>query len=184
MVDIRKIKTSSIQSFFRNLVHMCFIDLGKEKDRDAAKYLTEMLTEFARTESLYKLSDSEGNRIHTIVEMLLESKKTPVEDNDYEREVRKYVGDFTLFMSGIFRDYVNSGSYLQYYLNEGMKSYFLVSRLDLEMGKGNPIMFSKLSREFEFYSGALDYMRKVYFGPEKTGNPFTNFASQISKLEH
>ncbi|MEQ9617774.1 MAG: hypothetical protein RIG61_01200 [Deltaproteobacteria bacterium] len=184
MVDIRKIKTSSIKSFFSNLVHTCFLDLGKEKDRDAAKYLTEMLTEFARTESLYKLSDSEGKRIHTIVEMLLESKKTPVEDNDYEREVRKYVGDFTLFMSGVFRDYVNSGSYLQYYLNEGMKSYFLVSRLDLEMGKGNPIMFSKLSREFEFYSGALDYMRKVYFGPDQSGNPFTNLASQISKLEH
>ena len=45
-------------------------------------------------------------------------------------------------------------------------------------------MFSRLSREFEFYSGALDYMRKVYFGAEQSGNPFTAFASQISKLEH
>ncbi len=184
MVNFRRIKTASIKSFFSNLVNMSFLDLGKEKDRDTAKYLTEILTEFARTESLYKLSDSEGKRVSTIVEMLLESKKAPIEDNDYEREMRKYVGDFALFMSGIFRDYVNRGSYLNYYLNEGMKSYFVVSRLDLERGKGNPIMFSKLSREFEFYSGALDYMRKVYFRPERTGDPFLNLASQISKLEH
>jgi hypothetical protein len=69
-------------------------------------------------------------------------------------------------------------------MNEGMKSYFVVSRLDLERGEGNPIMFSKLSREFEFYSGALDYMRKVYFGPENHGDPFRGFASQLSRLRH
>jgi len=33
-----------------------------------------------------------------------------------------------------------------------MKSYFVVSRLDLEMGKGDPVIFSKLSRDFKFYS--------------------------------
>jgi len=98
--------------------------------------------------------------------------------------VRKYVGDFALFMSGIFRDHVNRGSYLRYYLNEGMKSYFVVSQLDLERGEGNPIMFSKLSREFEFYSGALDYMRKVYFGPENQGDPFRSFAAQLSRIRH
>jgi hypothetical protein len=65
-----------------------------------------------------------------------------------------------------------------------MKSYSVVSILDLERGEGNPIMFSKLAREFEFYSGALDYMRKVYFGPEKSPDPFSNFALHISRLEH
>lgn len=184
MVDLRRIKPASIRSFFSKLVNMSFLDLGMEKDREAATYLTEMLTEFARSENLYRLSDSEGKKIYTIVEMLLESKTESIERSEYEREVRKYVGDFALFMSGIFRDYVNRGSYLNYYLSEGMKSYFVVSRLDLERGNGNPIMFSRLSREFEFYSGALDYMRKVYFGAEQSGNPFRNFASQISNLEH
>lgn len=184
MVNLSRIKTSSIKSFFSNLVNMSFLDLGKEKDRQAAIYLTEMLTEFARSENLYRLSDSEGKKIYTVVEMLLESRQEQIESNEYEREVRKYVGDFALFMSGIFRDYVNRGAYLNYYLSEGMKSYFVVSRLDLERGDGDPIMFSRLSREFEFYSGALDYMRKVYFGAEQSGNPFTAFASQISKLEH
>jgi len=179
-----KINSASIKSFFSGLVNMSFLDLGKEKDRDAAVYLIEMLTEFARAESLYKITDSEGKKIHTIVHMLLESKNIQANDSVYEREVRKYVGDFALFMSGIFRDHVNRGSYLRYYLNEGMKSYFVVSRLDLERGEGNPIMFSKLSREFEFYSGALDYMRRVYFGPENQGDLFRSFAAQLSRIKH
>ncbi|MEW6143474.1 MAG: hypothetical protein AB1598_00485 [Thermodesulfobacteriota bacterium] len=183
-MTVGRINSASIKSFFSGLVHTSFTDLGKEKDRDAAGYLIDMLTEFARTESLYKLSDSEGKKIQTIVEMLLESKNMQASDSGYEREVRKYVGDFALFMSGIFRDYVNRGSYLRYYMNEGMKSYFVVSRLDLERGEGNPIMFSKLSREFEFYSGALDYMRKVYFGPENHGDPFRSFAAQLSRVRH
>jgi len=183
-MTVGKINSASIKSFFSNLVHTSFLDLGKEKDRDAAGYLIDMLTEFARAESLYKLSDNEGKKIQTIVEILLESKNTQASDSGYEREVRKYVGDFALFMSGIFRDYVNRGSYLRYYMNEGMKSYFVVSRLDLERGEGNPIMFSKLSREFEFYSGALDYMRKVYFGPENHADPFGSLAAQLSKVRH
>jgi hypothetical protein len=183
-MTVGRINSASIKSFFSGLVHTSFLDLGKEKDRDAAGYLIDMLTEFARTESLYKLRDSEGKKIQTIVEILLESKNTQAGGSGYEREVRKYVGDFALFMSGIFRDYVNRGSYLRYYMNEGMKSYFVVSRLDLERGEGNPIMFSKLSREFEFYSGALDYMRKVYFGPENQSDPFRSLASQLSRLRH
>jgi hypothetical protein len=44
-------------------------------------------------------------------------------------------------------------------------------------------MFSKLSREFEFYSGALDYMRRVYFGPENQ-DPYRSFAAQLSRIRH
>ncbi len=179
-----KIDTVSIRSYFSNLVNLSFFDLGKEKDREAAEYLTEMLTEFARSESLYKLTDAAGKKVSTIVDMLIESRKVPAENSGYEREVRKYMGDFSLFMSGMFRDYVNRGSYLSYYMSEGMKSYSVVSILDLERGDGNPIMFSRLSREFEFYSGALDYMRKVYFGPDMSADPFSNIALQISRMEH
>ncbi len=185
MMNIERISPATIRSFFGKLVKMSFFDLGKQQDSVEAAYLTDMLTEFARTEKLYKLQDSKGENIETIVEILLETRNVPEEQTESEREVRKYVGDFSLFMSGIFRDYVNRGSYLKYYMDEGMKSYFVVSRIDLEMGKGDPIMFSRLSREFEFYSGALDYMRRVYFTQAgTTTDPLSNFTYQISKLEH
>ncbi len=183
-MTINSLKPSSIKNFFGKLVNMSFLDLGNDKDSSAAGYISEMLTEFARTEKLYKISDSEGRRVESIVEIILESQNKNNNNSESERELRKYVGDFSLFMSGVFRDYLIRGSYLNYYIDQGTKSYFLVSRLDLEMGKGDPIFFNKLSQEFEFYSGALDYMRKVYFKHGLSEHMFANFANELSKLKH
>lgn len=183
-MKIERMNLTSLKAFFGKLIRMSFYDLGKEKDTQVASYLTDMLADFTETERLYRMRDSEGRRVETIVEMILETKTNPQETSDWERELRKYVGDFTLFMTGIFRDYVVRDSYLRYYLNEGTRSYFLVSRFDLETGKGDPIMFSKLSHDFEFYSGALDYMRKVYFQAGTSGDPFSDFVHQISRIRH
>ncbi|MCH7518622.1 MAG: hypothetical protein IH964_06295 [Candidatus Dadabacteria bacterium] len=182
MVNFRKINPTSIKSYFSKIVNMSFFDLGKERDDKGAMYLTDMLTEFARTEKLYKLTDSDGRKVQTIVGMLIENQKNTSENT--ERELRKYVGDFSLFMSGMFREYVDKNSYLSYYVNEGMKSYFVVSRLDLEMGKGDPVIFSKLSRDFKFYSGALNYMRKVYFKSNKINDTSLNFVHVLSRIKH
>ncbi len=182
MVNLRKINPASLKSYFSKLVNMSFFDLGKEKDDKAAIYLTDMLTDFARTEKLYKITDSEGKKVQTIVDMHLQNQHNT--NNKTQRELRKYMGDFSLFMSGIFREYVDKHSYLSYYVNEGMKSYFVVSRLDLEMGKGDPVIFSKLSRDFQFYSGALDHMRKVYFKSDKINDPCSSFYHVLSQIEH
>ncbi|GBD39037.1 hypothetical protein HRbin37_01300 [bacterium HR37] len=181
---IERMDLASIKTFFSKLIRMSFFDLGREWDNQVVSYLANMLTDFVRTERLYRFTDAEGRRIQTVVEMLIESQNGPYENSEWERELRKYIGDFTLFMTGIFRDYIARGSYLRYYINEGTKSYFFVSRYDLETGKGDPVTFIKLSQDFEFYSGALDYMRKVYFQPGKSGDPFSSFVARLSKVQH
>jgi hypothetical protein len=183
-MKVERMNLASLKVFFGKLVKMSFYDLGKEKDLQAASYITDMLAEFVKVERLYKIKNAEGKSVETVVDMLLENQSGSKEDSDLEREMRKYIGDFTLFMTGIFRDYIIKRSYLRYYINEGTKSYFLVSRFDLEAGKGDPIMFSKLSHDFEFYSGALDYMKKVYFHTEASGDPFSDFVYQISRQRH
>lgn len=180
-MKVEKINLASLKAFFGKLVRMSFYDLGMEKDTQVASYLTDVLADFTETERLYKISNSEGKKIETVVEMFLETQSGFDETSIYEREMRKYVGDFTLFMTGIFRDYVVRDSYLRYYINEGTRSYFLVSKFDIEMGKGSPIVFSRLSNDFEFYSGALDYMRKVYFQNGMSGDPFSDFVVQVSR---
>jgi hypothetical protein len=181
-MKVERINLASLKAFFGKLVRMSFYDLGIEKDTQTASYLTDVLADFAETERLYRIRNSEGRKIETVVEMILETQIGSDETCNHERELRKYVGDLTLFMTGFFRDYAIRGSYLRYYINEGTRSYFLVSKFDIETGKGNPIMFSRLSNDFEFYSGALDYMRKVYFQTEMSGDPFSNFIVQISKV--
>jgi hypothetical protein len=183
-MKIERMNLASLRVFFGKLVRMSFYDLGKEKDIQAASYITEMLAEFVRAERLFKIRDAEGKSLESVVDMLLETQNVSKENSDSERETRKHIGDFTLFMTGIFRDYMARRSYLRYYMNEGTKSYFLVSRFDLQAGKGDPIMFSQLSHGFEFYSGALDYMKKVYFRTGASGEPFSDFVRQISNLKH
>lgn len=183
-MNFKAISGTSIRSFFSKLVSMSLLDLGKEQDREAASYITDMLTDFSRTENLYKINDSEGRKIHTVVEMLLETQNTERGYIMNERELRKYVGDFSLFMSGVFRDYVTNGSYLNYYVSEGAKSYRAVSRMDLESGSGDPLIFSKLSREFEFYSGALDYMKKVYISNFDSTESFAKYLHRIPRTRH
>jgi hypothetical protein len=178
---VEKMNLTSLRAFFGRLVRMSFYDLGKEKDTQVASYLADVLADFVEIEKLYKIKDSKGGKVESVVEMILETQSGSRETSRWERELRKYIGDFTLFMTGIFRDYVIRGSYLHYYINEGTRSYFLVSKLDLQTGKGNPIMFSKLSNEFEFYSGALDYMRKVYFNGGTSGDTFSDFVSEIPR---
>ena len=81
--------------------------------------------------------------------------------------MRKYVGDYTLFMSGLFRRFVERGGYLDYYLEEGARSYRAVSVLDVSLYNPGFLMFEELSNGFEHYSGALDFMRKCYFAPRR-----------------
>jgi len=181
---IERMNLSSLKAFFGKLIKTSFFDLGIEKEYHVASYLTDLLAEFARTDRLYKIRDDEGRKIQSVVEMIINNQYESQEKPDWEREFRKHIGDFTLFISGIFRDHVIRGSHLNYYINEGTKSYYLVSKFDLEKGEGDPLVFSKLSRGFEYYSGALDYMRRVYFKPGKSEDPFSFYFHQISMMNH
>ena len=95
-----------------------------------------------------------------------------------ERELRKYVGDYTLFMSGLFRRYVERGGYLGYYLEEGARSYRTVSELDVSLYNPGFLVFEELSKRFEHYSGALDFMRKCYFIRRHTRIRSQDFSSK------
>jgi hypothetical protein len=180
-MNIKRMDFASLRAFFGKLVRMSLFDLGMQRDTQVSSYLAEVLTDFAKSDKLYSISNAKGEKLNTVVDILLEIQSGFEENSEWEREMRKYIGDFTLFMTGIFRDHITKGSYLRYYINEGTRSYFLVSKFDLETGKGNPIMFSMLSKDFEFYSGVLDYMKKVYFQSGKSGDPFSDFIDQIPR---
>jgi hypothetical protein len=82
-------------------------------------------------------------------------------------------------MSGLFRTHVERGGYLNYYLEEGKRAYLAVSELDVSLYRPGFLIFEELSKGFENYSGALDYMRKFFFAPAANENPFGDFIKQI-----
>lgn len=175
----KRITSDRLQNFFLNLTRQSFWQLGIN-DATVAGYVADVLTDFASTDSLYRVRTRAGRKLDGVVQILAQKRpETPEGSILRERALRKYLGDYTLFMSGIFRSYVEGKGFLDYYLEEGRRSYWTVSELDLSLYRTGFILFQELSKKFEYYSGALDYMRKTYFAPEPGEDPFAGFLKRI-----
>ena len=68
-----------------------------------ARYVTNLPVDFAHTESLYRIRNAFGRRLEDVAQMLIESNPL-LETSSFvgERALRKHVGDYTLFMAGLF----------------------------------------------------------------------------------
>ena len=62
-------------------------------------YVANLLTEFCEAETLYKIKSADGRPLCDVGEMLLESDPVygPAPSFDRERQVRKHIGDYSLF---------------------------------------------------------------------------------------
>jgi len=77
-----------------------------------------------------------------------------------------HIGDYTLFMTGLFHERVEHLSVTGYYIREGKRSYHFVFEHDRADARPQARLFRVLADRFEGYAGVLNYMRKVYFRPE------------------
>jgi len=167
-----EVSIPALKAFFHRLTRRSFGDLYLA-DEAVVDYISGMLARFARTENLYRIKRLRGKKLETVVEMLLEAEIMERNFDIFEeREIRKHIGDYTLFMTGIFREYVERVGIMDYYLREGERSYWSVYEFDRVFLGPNPALFKELSSRFELYSGALNYMKKVYFRSEGQRGPF------------
>jgi hypothetical protein len=176
----KRVLDGKLQTFFHNLIRQSFWQLGIN-DSTVTRYVADVLTDFAKSENLYRMRSRTGKRMESMVEVLAEHADAPMDEARLlrERSMRKYLGDYALFMSGIFRSHVEGRGFLNYYIEEGSRSYWTVSELDLSLYRTGFILFQELSKKFEYYSGALDYTRKAYFAAEPGEDPFAGFLRQI-----
>jgi hypothetical protein len=176
----KRVLEGKLQTFFHNVIRQSFRQLGIN-DSTVTGYVADVLTDFAKSENLYRMRSRTGKRMESMVEVLSEHADAPRDEARLlrERSMRKYLGDYALFMSGIFRSYVEGRGFLDYYIAEGSRSYWTVSELDLSLYRTGFILFQELSKKFEYYSGALDYTRKAYFAAEPGEDPFAGFLRQV-----
>ena len=93
-----------LRKLFRELVTRHFRD-----DPRIADYVCGLLLDFVHVDSLYRVRNSRGKLLEEVGEMLIESNPMlEARSFDYEREVRKHIGDYTLFLTGLFPEYVAS----------------------------------------------------------------------------
>lgn len=177
----KTISHSGLKSFFLECARRSFHELGLN-DRAVIEYIANMLAAFSHTDQLYRMRAPSGRQLDSVVDMLsAHASHSHLQGPQVmrEREIRKYVGDYTLFMSGLFRTFIEKRGILDYYLQEGRRSYWKVSELDLALYHTGFLLFQELSKNFEYYSGALDYMRKAYFASASGEDPFGHFLRQV-----
>ena len=93
--------TRSLRNFLGELVWRHFFEDVRLEEPQVATYVAAVLADFARTENLYRIRNAQGKRLEDVGEMLVGSNPLlEAASFDREREVRKHVGDFTLFMTG------------------------------------------------------------------------------------
>ena len=155
--------------FFDRMVRRALGDLRLGGD-STVRYLTDLLTRFARTDQLYAIRDATGRRLETVAELLIAAERTwafdaPDFDPFRERIVRQQIGDYALFMTGLFREHVERHASPSYYVREGQRAYRAVADFERAALRGEARLFAALAAEFESYAGALGYMKRVYLRP-------------------
>jgi hypothetical protein len=147
-----------LQQLFVDLVGRHYAEEIGIRDPQLISYVAHLLTEFCDAEQLFKIRNANNRPLGDVGEMLLESDPVygPAPSFDRERQVRKHIGDFTLFFAGMFPESVNHYRLRRQrleglidWMKAGKESYYIVSKFDFfEYAKVAPL-FGKLSREFE-----------------------------------
>lgn len=167
-----------LRNFFERAIRASFRDLALQ-DEPAATYLADLLTRFVRTENVYPRGVALP-RLETVVDMLLEIQAVWQEESshfrpEHEVTVRRHIGDYTMFMIGVFRERVERMASTGYYISQGKRAYRFVSEHARVGADASAPPYRRLAERFESYAGALDYARRVHF-PEGPAHPFLRLA--------
>ena len=147
-----------LQQLFLELVDDNFAHGVGLRDGEIRDYVAHMLADFCDAESHYRIRNAGGHPLCDVGEMLLESDPIYGEapSFDRERQVRKHIGDYTLFFTGMFPEAINRlrlrharlESFVDF-MKAGKESYYIVSKFEhFEYAKVAPL-FARLSEEFE-----------------------------------
>jgi hypothetical protein len=147
-----------LQQLFVELVGRHYAEQIGIRDPQIVAYVAHLMAEFCDVEQLFKIRNAAGRSLSDVGEMLLESDPVygPAPSFDRERQVRKHIGDYTLFFAGMFPESINHFRLrrnrlenLVDWMKAGRESYYIVSKFDFfEYTKVAP-MFANLSQHFE-----------------------------------
>ena len=147
-----------LQKLFVEMVGRHYAEEIGLRDPQIVNYVAHLLTEFCDVEQLFKVRTVAGKQLTDVGQMLMESNPVygPGPSFDRERQVRKHIGDYTLFFAGMFPESINHfrlrrdrvENFVDW-MKAGKESYYIVSQFDcFEYTKVAPL-FASLSKNFE-----------------------------------
>lgn len=147
-----------LQQLFIELVGQHYAEEIGIRDPQIVNYVAHLLAEFCDVEQLFKIRNRLGKPLTDVGEMLMQSNPVfgPAASFDEERQIRKHIGDYTLFFTGMFPESINHfrlrrnrlENFVEW-MKAGKESYYIVSKFEhFEYTKVAPL-FGKLSEHFE-----------------------------------
>ncbi len=158
-----------LRRLFCLLTERSFIENLGWPDLNVAEYVSNLLVEFSHTDNLHRIRSRKGKRLDAVVELLFESEVLlEAQSLDRECEVHRHIGDFTLFMTGLFPEYLkrlkSAGliyhkDFLVDYVKTGKRSYGIVAQSPGAAADSDTPLFRKLSDNFELCVTGLGFVR-------------------------
>ncbi len=158
-----------LRQLFSDLVWQHFVADVRLRDPRVTNYVTALLTDFTHVDSLYRIRDSRGRPLEDVGEMLIESNPLlEASSFDRERAVRRHIGDYTLFMTGLFPESITPErrrwrfrlDALVDYVKAGKESYAIVSSFDQFEYCDEAPLFRRLSDNFELCVHGLNLVKQ------------------------
>ena len=154
----------------------------RARDERLKSYLTEdLLTRFLHVDQLYRLRDARGRQLAEVAEMLISGEAGGVSTELRALEVQRHIGDYTLFIIGLFPESLNRigrdwrrrdsvmvelGGLLvpfrdvgEYYEQAGRRAYRRASEIGREAGAEQADIFGALSQHFRSYVQVMNLIR-------------------------
>ena len=149
--------TPTLYQFFHRHIQHGFRRAGLAEPATVA-YVSDVLTRFARTDALYPLNDKEQRPLTALVQFLTEQRAAQEDDRTHEMIVVRHLAEYTLFMSGFFRDRLKARGQLSYYADHGSSAFG--QSADFEKNSGQARVYWRLQRDFAHVTETLDEIRR------------------------
>jgi len=166
-----------LRKLFRKALDFGFRENPADKSAVGAYIEEQILCEFIHTDNLYKIKDAAGKPLEDVADLLAEGDvRLNASSFNREFEVHKHIGDYTLFMLGMFpmalsrrsgkefilgRIIVPGSTLYEHYLLQGKHSYGLASEFT------DRDLFLELSTNFLLYRNVLELVR-IYLDTAKS----------------
>ena|SRR5579863_1853293 len=152
-----QVQSHPLEPFFHEAVRNSYegrLGLGPQ----ITSYVARMLCDFTDEDSLFRLRDSKGRPIKVLAEMVRASDPIHGTARSFiaERAIRKYIGDYTLFLAGMCPEAIESESNsnsekptLAELIRAGKESYYIVSQFNVFEYEKEAGLYGQLSNSFE-----------------------------------
>ena len=167
LLHSRDLRRPSAALFYYVVLRRLLLELGVD-DRAVTDHCATMVLTFGRGDRAYRTSDHDENRYAYLVDLVEEADRA---DGERQFRVRLHLGNFSLWLTGIFPDYIAARATrkgapdIPYYEAMGRTGFLLASDSRVADAYGMGPVLRSAGRQFPVLRMALNRMSDTVMFP-------------------